>query len=92
MAGSKWRGQAEALRRQLPRGAGQRIEGFLTRYVDPVAAGKIAGLAYGCCVGYSHPLDGQSIEFDPPIGVEDIPGPWSTLWLEGAMPDSSATA
>jgi hypothetical protein len=42
----------------------------------------IAGLAYECCAGYSHPLDGQSIDFVPPIEASELPEPWLTLWLE----------
>lgn len=38
MAGSKWRGQVDAMWRQLPRSAGRQIEGILTRYVDPAVA------------------------------------------------------
>jgi hypothetical protein len=92
MAGSRWRAQIDVMRRQLPRSAGQQIEGILMRIVDPAAPGMIAGLVYECCAGYSHPLDGQSIDFDPPISAGEVPEPWLTLWLEGAMPDSSATA
>jgi hypothetical protein len=92
MGGSKWRSQIDAIHRHLPRSAGREIEGILMRIIDPAAPGMIAGLAYECCAGYSHPLDGQSIDFDPPIGREEVPAPWLTLWLEGAMPDSSATA
>lgn len=47
-------------------------------------------------LGYSHPLDGQVIEFDPPIGGDDLPAPWLTLWQEppqeGAIPERSVTA
>jgi hypothetical protein len=82
MAGSRWRAQIDVMRRQLPRSAGRRIEGILMRIVDPRAPGMIAGLAYDCCAGYSHPLHGQSIEFDPPISQEEVPAPWSMLWLE----------
>lgn len=85
MAGSRWRGQIDAIRRHLPRGAGRQIEGILMRIVDPRAPGMIAGLAYDCCAGYSHPLDGQSIEFDPPIETSELPGPWLGLAAMAAI-------
>jgi hypothetical protein len=79
MGGSKWRSQIDAMRRQLPRGAGREIEGILTTYIDPLAPTMISGLAYDCCAGYSHPLDGQSIDFDPPISAGELPEPWLGL-------------
>lgn len=79
MGGSKWRSQIDVIRRQLPRQAGPPIEGILMRIIDPSTPGMIAGLAYDCCSGYSHPLDGAMIEFDPPICVKDVPEPWLGL-------------
>lgn len=84
MAGSRWQGQVDAIRRQLPQSTSPRIEGFLTRYIDPVEPGRIAALASDCA-GYSHSLDGQFIDFDPPIEVAELSEPWSTLRLGTTM-------
>jgi hypothetical protein len=57
------------------------------------AVGAIAVKTRNEC---SHPLDGQLIEFDPPIDGGDSPSQWLTLWQgtqqEGAILERSVTA
>lgn len=58
------------------------IIGILRRIVDVDALDKIGGLHYRAVEGFSHPLDGQSIEFDPPIDAYDVPSPWRELLVD----------
>jgi hypothetical protein len=82
MARSIWRTQVAELRKRLPNGsASMAITGILIRYIEPGHPGKIGGLRYQVCSGYQHPLDGQSIAFDPPLGPDEVPAPWRDLLL-----------
>jgi hypothetical protein len=64
----------------LPRDdEGMAVGGFLIRYIDVGHPGKIGGLMYQACAGYHHPLDGQSIDFDPTLWPDQVPAPWRQL-------------
>jgi hypothetical protein len=86
--GSRWRATAEGLRRWLPRGMGGRqISGIVERYLGTGedALNRISGLHYTACEGYTHPLDGRSIDFgDYGIAREEVPSPWRELLAEAA--------
>jgi hypothetical protein len=80
MARSIWRTQVAELRKRLPRdNEGVEIAGFLVRYLDVGHPGKISGLLYQACSGHQHSLDGQSIDFEPPFGRDQVPAPWREL-------------
>jgi hypothetical protein len=80
VARSIWRTQVAELRKRLPRDdEGMAITGILTHYIEPGHPGKIGGLMYQACSGYQHPLDGQSIDFEPPLGPDQVPAPWRAL-------------
>jgi hypothetical protein len=84
VAHSIWRSQVAVLRKRLPRDTGRPVTGIVNTIVDVGHPGKIGGLIYWACAGYSHPLDGQEITFDPPVELDQIPTPWRELLCDDA--------
>ena len=83
MPRSIWRTQAAERRKRLPSGAtGRQITGIVERIVDVGQLEKIGGLIYHACPGYQHQLDGQEIDFDPPVERDKVPAPWRALLEE----------
>ena len=74
---SRWHAAAVELRRRLPRGAGgPLVKCIIWTIIAPGHLDKIAGLHYRACMGYDHELHGQTIMFDEPIPLDEVPSPW----------------
>jgi hypothetical protein len=88
--GSRWRVVAEGLRSRLPHGTnGRQISGIISTIVGTGegALNRIGALHYTACDGYTHSLDGQSIDFgDYGVTREEVPSPWRELLDEHATP------
>jgi hypothetical protein len=66
---------------------GRQVSGIVQRYLGTGegALNRISGIHYTACDGYTHPLDGQSIDFgDYGIPSEEVPSPWRELLVEAA--------
>lgn len=58
----------------------------------PGALDLVSGIEYSACAGYSHPLDGQRVDFgEPGIPRLQVPAPWRELLDEAAKPPVTFT-
>jgi hypothetical protein len=89
---SRWRRQIEEIRSRIPREFHDPVTGIFLTYLKPGFKDQIAGFRYDACAGYEHPLDGQSITFDPPIDRDQLPSPWRELRLEVDAENAAADA
>jgi hypothetical protein len=81
--------RAEGLRGRLPHGTnGRQISGIVSTIVGTGegALNRIGGITFNACMGYEHPLDGQSIDFGVcGIPREEVPSPWRELLEEASF-------
>lgn len=62
-----------ALDRKFPPPEENPIIGICRTSIHPeTGMNVIHGLQYTACAGYSHPLDGIEVDFDPPIARADV--------------------
>jgi hypothetical protein len=91
---SRWRTQIAEIRKRLPAGPSpDDVIGIIETILGEGSGGldRISGLHYTACEGYSHPLDGQSIDFGAHgIARDQVPSPWRELLIE-ANPDQAFT-
>jgi len=85
--GSRLWTRLEAAEARLPADRGRPVVGIIRTIIGTGEGGlnRISGIHYKACGGYSHPLDGQGIDFGE-HGIEraQVPSPWREL-LDGPV-------